>query len=101
MDIPAMQASTPTGTTQRISLLRHDCLARDHHRCVVTRKFDISEARKRRAKDKNCKDDDGKLLSTEPHDNFQYLEVAHILPHCLTKVASGDADLTDSKKNVL
>ncbi|KAL2000371.1 hypothetical protein VTN02DRAFT_3208 [Thermoascus thermophilus] len=99
--LSAMQASTPTGTTQRISLLRRDCLVRDHHRCVVTQKFDISEARKRLAKDKNCKDDDGKLLRTEPRDNFQYLEVAHILPHSLTKIAPGDADLTDSKKNVL
>lgn len=37
-------------------------------------------------------DDDGKLLETEGHDNLQYLGVAHILPHCPTKVASGDED---------
>ncbi|KAI7972198.1 hypothetical protein EIK77_001187 [Talaromyces pinophilus] len=49
----------------------------------------------------NCKDDDGKLLHTESHDNFQYLEVAHILPHSLTKISAGDAELADSKKNVL
>ncbi|KLJ12558.1 hypothetical protein EMPG_12413 [Blastomyces silverae] len=99
--LSTIQASTPTGTKQRISVLRHDCLVRDHHRCVVTRKFDITEARRRLARDKNCMDDDGKLLETEQSGNFQYLEVAHILPHCLTKVASGDEDLTESKKNVL
>lgn len=83
----------------------------------MTRKFDITEARRRLASDNNCTDDDGRLLETERRDNFQYLEVAHILPHCLTKVASGNDDLVrmipaassisltgneaDSKKNVL
>ncbi|EGE06680.1 hypothetical protein TEQG_05674 [Trichophyton equinum CBS 127.97] len=95
--LSTIQASTPTSTKRRISALRHDCLVRDHHRCVVTRKFDITEARKRIAIDKNCTDDDGRPLKTEQRGNFQYLEVAHILPHCLTKVASGDEDL----KNVL
>ncbi|EZF75418.1 hypothetical protein H105_03005 [Trichophyton soudanense CBS 452.61] len=99
--LSTIQASTPTGTKQRISVLRHDCLIRDHHRCIVTRKFDITEARRRVALDKNCTDDDGRLLKTERRDNFQYLEVAHILPHCLTKVASEDEDLTESKKIVL
>ncbi|OAX82145.1 hypothetical protein ACJ72_03501 [Emergomyces africanus] len=99
--LSTIQTSTPTGTKQRISVLRHDCLVRDHHRCVVTRKFDITEARRRRARDKNCMDDDRKLLEMERRDNFRYLEVAHILPHCLTKVASADGDLSESKKNVL
>ncbi|EFW15964.1 conserved hypothetical protein [Coccidioides posadasii str. Silveira] len=99
--LSSIEASTATGTKQRISDLRHDCLVRDHHRCVVTRKFDITEARRRYERDKNCTDDDGELLEREQRDNFQYLEVAHILPHCLTKVGSGDKDLTESKKNVL
>ncbi|GBF66797.1 hypothetical protein TMEN_9518 [Trichophyton mentagrophytes] len=115
--LSTIQASTPTSTKRRISALRHDCLVRDHHRCVVTRKFDITEARKRIAIDKNCTDDDGRPLKTEQRGNFQYLEIAHILPHCLTKVASGDEDLvgiipatssisltgheTESKKNIL
>ncbi|OJD17181.1 hypothetical protein AJ78_02725 [Emergomyces pasteurianus Ep9510] len=100
--LSSIQASTAAaGTKQCISVLRHDCLVRDHHRCIVTQKFDIAEARRRHARDKNCTDDDGKLLEREQRDNFQYLEVAHILPHCLTKVASGDEDLTESKKNVL
>ncbi|KKZ62789.1 hypothetical protein EMCG_02900 [[Emmonsia] crescens] len=99
--LSTIQASALTNTKQRISVLRHDCLVRDHHRCVVTRKFDITEARRRHMRDQNCTDDDGKLLETERRDNFLYLEVAHILPHCLTKVASGDEDLSESKKNVL
>lgn len=32
----------------------------------------------------------GKLF-TEPHHYFQYLEVAHTFPYCLTEVVSGDA----------
>ncbi|KAE8384180.1 hypothetical protein BDV23DRAFT_189479 [Aspergillus alliaceus] len=99
--LSAIQASTAVGTKQRISFLRRDCLIRDRHRCVVSRKFDITEARRRLANNEKCEDDNGKLLETEPRDNFQYLEVAHILPHCLTKVASADGDLTDSKRSVL
>ncbi|OJD14934.1 hypothetical protein ACJ73_09027 [Blastomyces percursus] len=99
--LSSIQPSTPTGTTQRISILRQNCLVRDHHRCIVSRKFDISEARRRWQQDgDDFKDDDGNLLRNE-QSNFQYLEVAHILPHCLTTVASRDTDLSDSKKNVL
>ncbi|KAJ5998514.1 hypothetical protein N7451_006324 [Penicillium sp. IBT 35674x] len=98
----SLQSSTPTGTRQRVSVLRQSCLVRDRHRCVVSRKFDRAAARKRFAENpESCADDDGKLLKEEASDQFQYLEVAHILPHCLTTVASGDTDLSDSKKNVL
>ncbi|KAA8642979.1 HNH endonuclease signature motif containing protein [Aspergillus tanneri] len=97
-----IQTSTPTGTPQRLSILRRSCLLRDRHRCVVSRKFDRKEARKRFEQEgENCKDDDGMLLKNESNDRFQFLEVAHILPHSLTTVASGDAELSDSKKNVL
>lgn len=81
---------------QRISLLRHDCLIRDHHWCVVTGKFDIAEARKRRVKDKDCEEDDGKRLDSKAHANFVHLEVAYIIPHCLTTVVPGDPRLSDS-----
>lgn len=92
--LSSIQASTPTGTTQRVSILRQSCLVRDHHRCVVSRKFDKSEAGKRWKQDgEDCKDDDGNLLKNESSDRFQYLEVAHILPHCLTTVSSRDNDL--------
>ncbi|KMU89309.1 hypothetical protein CIHG_06982 [Coccidioides immitis H538.4] len=100
--LSSIQASTPTGTTQHVSILQQSCLVRDHHRCVVSRKFDRSEASRRQKKDgEDCKDDDGNLLKNESSDHFQYLEVAHILPHCLTTVTPRDTDLSDSKKNVL
>ncbi|KAI3050159.1 hypothetical protein CBS147353_11647 [Aspergillus niger] len=95
------QTPTQVGTRQRVSALRKACLVRDHHRCVISRKFDIVEARKRSAEDRdNCKDDDGNLLSSEARGGFQYLEVAHILPHSLTTVAQGESELSESKTNV-
>lgn len=95
--LSSLQSSTPTGTRQRVSVLRQSCLIRDRHRCVVSRRFDRAVARKRFAEyGESCADDDGKLLKHETSDRFQYLEVAHILPHCLTTVASGDADLVSS-----
>lgn len=67
---------------------------RDRHRCVVSRKFDKSEASRRWKQDgDNFKDDDRNLLKNKRNDDFQYLDVAHILPHCLTAVASQDIDL--------
>ncbi|OTB09640.1 hypothetical protein M426DRAFT_6904 [Hypoxylon sp. CI-4A] len=72
------------GAAARVSALRGDCLVRDRHRCVVTRKFDRYEARSRFYRDGNdARDDDGTLLS---ETSFEGLEVAHILPHLLTKV---------------
>ncbi|GAA92346.1 hypothetical protein AKAW_10460 [Aspergillus luchuensis IFO 4308] len=95
------QTPTQVGTRQRVSALRKACLVRYHHRCVISRKFDIVEARKRSAEDRdNCKDDDGNLLSSEARGGFQYLEVAHILPHSLTTVAQGESELSESKTNV-
>ncbi|KAJ5405891.1 hypothetical protein N7465_007175 [Penicillium sp. CMV-2018d] len=88
-----LQSSTPTG---------QKCFIRDRHRCVVSRKFDRAAARKRFEENPEfCADDDGNLLKDGSSDQFQYLEVAHILPHCLTTVASGETDLSDSKKNAL
>ena len=58
------------------------CLTRDRHRCVVSRKFDRVAARKRFAENaETCTDDDGKLLRDEASDQFQCLEVAHIIHH--------------------
>jgi hypothetical protein len=69
------------GTTQRVAALREDCLIRDHHRCVITHKFDYAEARERfrREGGDKAKDDDGHLLKNEA-GTFTSLEVAHILP---------------------
>ncbi|OAL75678.1 hypothetical protein A7D00_1278 [Trichophyton violaceum] len=100
--LPSIQPSTPTGTKQRVSILRQNCLVRDHHRCVVSRKFDANEASRRWKQDgDDCKDDDGNLLKDQREEDFEYLEVAHILPHCLTAVASQNTELSDSKKNAL
>lgn len=77
------------GTTERVSALRGTCLVRDHHRCVISRRFDLNEAIERiqRVGDGAAKDDDGNLLGSEA--GFTLLEVAHILPHSLTKMESG------------
>ncbi|KAI2601881.1 hypothetical protein GGR54DRAFT_578791 [Hypoxylon sp. NC1633] len=72
------------GTPARVSALRADCLVRDRHRCVVTRKFDRREARSRFNRDGDTAQDDEGILLRET--SFEGLEVAHILPHSLTKV---------------
>lgn len=88
------QESTTTppfvGTPERVSALRGACLVRDRHRCVITRRFDKKEAAERlRAAGSRgipAQDDDG-----NPLDNgvdFEHLEVAHILPHSLTRTNS-------------
>ncbi|OAX83209.1 hypothetical protein ACJ72_02426 [Emergomyces africanus] len=102
VSLSSMQASTtPTGITHRVSILRQRCLIRDHHRCVVSRKFDRKEAQLRIKQDGiESKDDDGELLRNQPGE-FDYLEVAHILPHSLNSMASGSTELSDSKKNVI
>lgn len=70
---------------------------RDNHRCVISRKFDRETARTRYANDgESCADDDGNLLKDEPSDQFQSLEVAHILPRSLTTVSSDDSQLVCS-----
>jgi hypothetical protein len=84
-----------TGTTYRVSTLRRDCLIRDHHRCVISRKFDLNEALSRAKKDGiNAKDDDGYWLRDEI-EKPEFLEVAHILPHSLMSfsTSSGKTEL--------
>lgn len=78
---------------QLVSILRQSCLIRDHHRCVVSQRFDRKEAQRRIKQDGNeSKDDDGNLLRNEPGE-FEFLEVAHILPHSLASIASGNTEL--------
>lgn len=92
--ISSFDTSTSVSSRQRISTLRRSCLVRDHHRCVISRKFDRREAENRFEQDgEDCKDDDGNLLRGESNDRFQFLEVAHILPHSLTAVSSGETEL--------
>ena len=75
------------GTPDRVASLRGDCLIRDRYRCVISRQFDLEEANKRLTMHGNeAKDDDGNLLLADP--KFSHLEVAHILPHSLTKTGN-------------
>lgn len=61
---------------------------------MISRKFDIAEARKRAEQHgDDCEDDDGNPLRNEARGGFQYLEVAHILPHSLRTVTPGETDL--------
>ncbi|KAK5988516.1 hypothetical protein PT974_09999 [Cladobotryum mycophilum] len=77
------------GTPDRLSSLRGDCLIRDRHRCVISRKFDLKEARARmRGNPNNAHDDDGNELVART-DLFALLEVAHIMPHALMKSEEG------------
>ena len=77
-----------------MSFLRQKCLIRDRHRCIVSRKFDRAVARKRFEENAEYRtDDDGNPLNNQSGDQFQYVEVAHILPYCLMTAASGETDL--------
>ena len=86
-----------TGTTQRLASLRRDCLIRDRHRCVISRSFDRDEARRRVAQDgtQGAKDDEGIPLRDEGN-TFATLEVAHIIPHSLMTLSSGEQELVYS-----
>ncbi|KAK0734182.1 hypothetical protein B0T26DRAFT_736936 [Lasiosphaeria miniovina] len=83
----------------RVSALRGACLIRDRRRCVVSRRFDIVEAIERiKADGDDARYDDGLPLNNV--SPFDRLEVAHILPHSLTKV-DPDALLNPSREAAL
>ncbi|KAK3296222.1 uncharacterized protein B0H64DRAFT_432815 [Chaetomium fimeti] len=87
------------GTPERIADLRTDCLARDRHRCVVSRRFDIGEAAERSSKSgAMAEDDDGRRLVDDTR--FAKLEVAHPLPRSITEKGSSP-QLPPSKKAAL
>ncbi|OAA53613.1 hypothetical protein SPI_09320 [Niveomyces insectorum RCEF 264] len=81
------------GTPERLSALRGTCLVRDRFRCVISRSFDSDECTKRYEEHgDDARDEDGVLFSQQQL-SLASLEVAHILPHALTKPnASGDLD---------
>ncbi|PGH03459.1 hypothetical protein GX51_04033 [Blastomyces parvus] len=87
------------GTSARLSVLRRDCLMRDHHRCVVTRQFDLTEAIERADRDPEPKDDDDRPLAGP----LTRLEVAHIIPHSImsSKTTDGEPELSASRKTAL
>ncbi|RTE75361.1 hypothetical protein BHE90_010184 [Fusarium euwallaceae] len=90
-------AQTFVGTPARISKLRGSCLIRDRHRCVISRAFDQNQAIERMRDCDDALDDDGQSLAGE---SFDSLEVAHILPHSLTK-AGQDSELDASREAAL
>ena len=91
-DLQSTQSPAPT--TQRLANLRRDCLIRDRHRCIISGTFDRVEATKRVARngDEEAQDDGGNLLKDES-GTFAPLEVAHIIPHSLMTVQSGQSEL--------
>ncbi|CAK7214889.1 hypothetical protein SCUCBS95973_002290 [Sporothrix curviconia] len=74
------------GTEERLATLRAECLVRDRHRCVITRKFSDPEYMQRiEEHGDGARDNDGVLFLDQEDLDFDFLEVAHILPHSLTK----------------
>ncbi|KAI0443156.1 hypothetical protein F4803DRAFT_333530 [Xylaria telfairii] len=88
------------GTPERLSALRGACLVRDHHRCVISHRFDRAEAQARMEKDgeTSALDDDGNLLYRDKPS--APLEVAHIIPHSLMTV-DANSELAPSKQAAL
>ncbi|RBR15414.1 uncharacterized protein FIESC28_07349 [Fusarium coffeatum] len=87
------------GTPQRVSILRAQCLERDRHRCVVSRKFEEELGEKRYNLEMGgqkdaFRDEDGVSLHGQ---KFDALKVAHILPHSLTKVEGNRGLAGDSR----
>jgi hypothetical protein len=86
--VPGSARLSPTGVTYRLSNLRTKCLTRDRHRCVITRRFDRSEAESRYKLDGlEARDDDGCVLASEK-EAPTFLEVSHIIPHSLMSIGA-------------
>ena len=96
------EGQTFLGTPERLSTLRALCLFRDRHRCVVSRSFDDTEAIKRmnyaQRQGSTALDDDEVPFGDEPWD---HLEVAHILPHSLTRVDANKQLVSTSSSSKL
>ena len=90
----AQSIQSSAGTTNRVATLRRECLTRDRHRCVISRRFDDGEAMRRvgREGEESAQDDDGNYLKDEG-GTFAPLEVAHIIPHSLMSIQSGTTEL--------
>jgi hypothetical protein len=70
------------GTPERLKTLWAECLRGDRHRCVITRAFNVTEAKDRLDQD-SAKDDDGYPLDAS--NQYANLEAAHIIPFGLVK----------------
>ncbi|KAJ5899676.1 hypothetical protein N7495_004420 [Penicillium taxi] len=96
--LQADQSESNVGTTSRLSSLRKKCLYRDHHRCVISRLFDRTEARVRaKQNDGVVFDDDG--IQIQKFIEMDNLEIAHIIPHSLMSRASTDDNLSEIRQN--
>lgn len=70
------------------------CLLRDNQQCVVSRGRAEAEPRTRPAQDsEDNMDIDETLLRTEPTDQFEPLEIAHILPRSLATITADTTEL--------
>jgi hypothetical protein len=81
------------GTSQRVAILRKDCLIRNRHRYVISRKFDINEANRRVRRDSNNAKNNNDCLLQDEVGIFDNLKVAHILSHSLMSVPSEKSEL--------
>ncbi|KAL1895674.1 hypothetical protein Sste5346_005145 [Sporothrix stenoceras] len=90
------------GSRSRIANLRRDCLIRDRHRCVISRHFDENEVFLRTNKHgDDAADDDGlRFVDTPDADEYDFLQVAHILPHSLMSI-EGDDERSVARSNAL
>ncbi|KAK0727689.1 hypothetical protein B0T26DRAFT_638007 [Lasiosphaeria miniovina] len=87
------------GTPDQVASLQGDCLLHNRYQYVISRRFDAEEANKHlMMHGDKAKDENGNLLVAGPR--FSRLEVAHILPHSLTKTGN-NSQLHPSKKAVL
>ncbi|GAB1312272.1 hypothetical protein MFIFM68171_02482 [Madurella fahalii] len=99
----AQGAALPQGlvrTPERLSALWANCLIRDRHRCMITRKFDLGEAVRRFETHGDVAEDDDKQLLKDDTNLTDSLEVAHILPHSLIKPGP-DSQLSSSREAAL
>ncbi|KAL2368882.1 hypothetical protein RJ035_006883 [Blastomyces gilchristii] len=92
--------AAPIGTRNRVSKLRQECLSPDHHRCVASRKFDRAEVKKRLDTNGDSTDDDRKPLRDLNNDEFECLEVAHIIPHSLTFISPEDSQVSRNRQQI-
>ncbi|CAK7199082.1 hypothetical protein SEUCBS139899_001751 [Sporothrix eucalyptigena] len=94
-------AEAYVGTEERLATMRAECLVRDRHRCIISRKFNAPEFRLRAGLYGNdARDDNGILFSDQDNLEFDALEVAHILPHSLMKTSTG-AVMDESRQAAL
>jgi len=85
-------------TPERLSALRESCLARDRHRCVITRAFDQAEAKVLFKGQGQALDDDGNPLTIS--EDYNFLEAAHIILYALNK-AEGDNRIGEGKRTTI